>query len=676
MEHVLPVVLEISDSAKMGDKPPKLDSAWSILIKTEHLDVKDGCLVALAKALAALAREGNTDLSNIIAGLRRRDTHIANHLLLAVYRGGADRCADEAVSLLCDEPWRFQCGFSDNRYWCAMEMIRAVFPHCTAGNRKKLEAAVLRYVDPFECTKDGYKENGWARFNLLSVIPKRLRSTRADAHFEELTRKFGEPEGKPREITGGYVPAPIESAAAQKMTDDQWLRAIAKYSQSRIDCSGDKIIGGAPELAGILETRAKEEPVRFAQLSLRFPAGTNSVYMNAVLRALANASISTELKLSVCHKAFKSRHVQINKTIADVLGSMDETLPDQAVHMLHHLATEEEDPDRELWRGDATNGQPYYDGDIYMNGINTTRGRAANAIRDLIIEDATYVDRFKPTLERMTRDPSPSVLSCVAGAVHAVALKDISLAISLFLRMNLSEDRLFATKNIYRLIQHGVHADLAEMLPIISRMLRSSEPEVQECGARLASIAALVHESSTDAADLASEALKGSASCRLGVAQVASANLTAPECRNWAIERLSVLFDDEDVEVRRIAASCFDRLGNDSLESYKELIASFYESRAFAKGSIWIVRALEHTLGRLPGITCEVCGRLLDRLADRTQDNGSSRHMDAFTIGKLVFRTYQQHENNEWGTRALDLIDRLCLEAAGDFGNVFEEFER
>ena len=677
VEHVLPVVLEISDSAQMGDEPPKLDGVWSILIKTEHLDGKNACLSGLVMALAALARAGNTDLSKAIADLRRRDTHIANHLLLALYGGGAARYADEAVSLLCDEPWRFQCGFSGNRYWCTMEAIRAVFPHCTAGNRNKLEAAILCYVDPYESTTDGHKENGRAWFNLLSVIPKELRSTRADAHFEELTRKFGAPQGAPREITGGFVESPIKEAAAEKMSDAHWLRAITKYrAEYPAHLSSGDLTGGATQLARVLEAQAREEPDRFGLLSLRFPADANPVYLERILAALKEATVDSALKLQVCRKAFEESFGHCGKSIADVLGNIEETLPDQAVQMLHHLATEHDDPDRELWRREAGNGQPYHNGDIYMNGINTTRGRAAIAIHNLIIEDATYNDRFQPALERMTHDPSPSVLSCVAGAVHAVAFNDISLGMSLFLRMNLSEDRLLATKNVYRLIQHGIHANLAEMQRIISRMLRSSEPDVQESGARLASIAALIHENSTDAADLASEALKGSASCRLGVAQVASANLTAPGCRTWAIERLSVLFNDEDIEVRRISASCFDRLGNESLESYEELITSFCESRAFAKGSIWIVRALEHTLGRLPGITCEVCERFLDRLADQARDNGSSRNVDAFTVGKLVFRTYQQHENNTWGTRALDLIDRLCLEGAGDLGNEFEEFER
>ncbi len=676
VEHVLPVVLEISDSAQMGDEPPKRDGVWSIFIRTEHPDGKNACLSGLAMALAAHAREGKTDLSSEIAELRRRDTHVANHLLLALYGGGAARYADEAVLLLCDEPWRFKCGFSGNRYWCAMEAIRALFPHCSAGNRNKLQAAILRYADPYERTIEGRRENGRARFNLLSAIPPELRSTRAGAHFEELKRKFGEPEGKPRKFTAGFVKSPIERSAAERMTDCQWLRAIAKYSTNRTDDTADPIKGGAPELARILEERVNEEPVRFARLSLRFPADANPVYIDVVLAALTESTVHTALKLQVCRKAFQESRAHCGKSIADVLGSLGEALPDEAVQMLHYLATEHDDPDRELWRREVGNGEPFYGGDIYMNGINTTRGRAANAIRDLILGDSTYVDRFQPTLAMMIRDPSPAVLSRVAGAVDVVAFNDVSLGMSLFRGMNLSEDRLLATRDVYRLIHHGIHACLDEMSPIISHMIRSSEPDVQESGARLACIAALIKENSMQASDLANEAFRGPARCRLGVAQVAYANIAVPEYRTWAEERLCLLFNDDDNEVRRIAASCFDKLRNESLQTYEELITSFCDSKAFHDESTYLVETMEESSRRLPGITCVVCERFLDRFADEARDIRTSRSADAHGIAKLIFRTYQQHENDIWGARALDLIDRLCLEGLGDFGNELEEFDR
>jgi len=51
---------------------------------------------------------------------------------------------------------------------------------------------------------------------------------------------------------------------------------------------------------------------------------------------------------------------------------------------------------------------------------------------------------------------------------------------------------------------------------------------------------------------------------------------------------------------------------------------------------------------------------------------------DAYTVTRLVFRTYHQHREDEdaWTRRALDLIDRLCLEGIDDVRKELDVFER
>ena len=302
VEHVLPVVLEISDSNLIEEEPPKRDTVWRYLLMGDDLRGEDACLSGLTKALSVLSRNGES-LCNVIVELRSLETHIANHLLLALYGGGASRFADEAVALLCDEPWRFQCGFSDNPNWCAMELIREVVPHCSDQNRKRLETVVLDYTSPFERSRTGYKWFGHSRFALLSSIPAELRRTRSNAHFRELTRKFVQPLGKPRGVGGGMVQSPIEKTAAEKMRDGQWLLAIAKYrTDDWVTVSHDELRGGAFQLAQMLEIRVKEDPNRFARLSLQFPA--DRIPCKAILAGLKNASISDDIKLQVCRKAF------------------------------------------------------------------------------------------------------------------------------------------------------------------------------------------------------------------------------------------------------------------------------------------------------------------------------------------------------------------------------------
>ena len=674
VEHVLPMVLGISDSASTGDEPPRHDAVWTIPIKIKGPMGEEACLSGLTGALATLAGESTGDLSNEIAELRRRDTYVANYLLLALYAGGAARYADEAAVLLCDEPWRFQCGSPDNPYWYAMQAIKAVVPHCTPENRERFETVILDYVHPYKRTKDGFKRIGRARFSLLSAIPSGLRSPHANARFQELERKFGQPQGEPRRIVVGPVESPIEKKATDVMTDGQWLNAIRKYpSEDRMFLSGDALKGGAQELAHALEERVKEEPERFARLALRFPVDANPAYLECILLALREAPIASDLKLQVCRKAFAESHGPCGRWITYVLGSIEYPLPDDAVQMLHQLATEHENPGREAWQEDAGGGKPYYGGDIHLNGINTTRGSAADAIRDLILSDATYIERFRPTLQRMVQDRSAAVLSCVAGTLRAVASHDPALGMSLFLSMNLSEYRLLATRHVSDFIRMSLHENFPKLRPIIEHMLHSSEPEVCEAGAHLAGIAVLGHEST---ADLVGEALQGTARHRLGVAQVASAYIADPEGRPWCEATLATLFEDDDDKVRGEAASCFHQLRSETLDTYGDLIAMFCNSRAFRENSFSILRTLEESPGRLPGMTCEICENFLDRFADEVRDIRTRQALDVHTVAKLIFRTYQQHQDDEWTVRSLDMIDRLCLEGISATGGEFEQFDR
>ena len=412
----------------------------------------------------------------------------------------------------------------------------------------------------------------------------------------------------------------------------------------------------------------KQDAVWFSYLvKTKYPSGERT------LDALKSAAVRSDLTLEVCRKAFADSRESCGKSISDVLGSIEDPLPDYAVQMLHWLATEHRDPTKEGWNQDAPGGRKYYGGDIHMNGINTTRGRAALAIGDLIVRDAAYIDRFRPALDGMVRDPSASVLSCVARTLRAVGYQDPTLGISLFLQMSLPEDRLLATQNVYELIRGHIHDNFTELRPIVERMLRSSEPEVCQAGGRLASLANLQHDS---AGDLVVEAVRGNSRQRCGVAQVAAANVAVPQCRAWCEATLATMFDDGDADVRGEAASCFDDLPDDSLDTYGDLIAAFCDSTAFRNDSFQILRVLESSLGRLPGMTCVICEKVLDHVAGEASEVAAGPSGDTYTLSKLIFRTYQQHQNDEWTSRVLDQIDRLCLEGIGGAGQQFEDFER
>lgn len=674
VQHVLPVILDLSDRTVLADAaPPKHDAVWPTLMKSDHLGADGACLTGVGRAIATLAHDGH-DLRPVIDELRRRDTYIANHLLQVLYTAGADRYADEAAEMLTAEPWRFRCGYLDSSYWTSAELVRAIAPRCGADVRSRLETAILAYSPPWECTEHGYKSAGFASFSILSAFPPDLRSGLGKTRFGEFERKFGKPAEGPREVKLRPVRSPIEEDAAEIMTDEQWFRAIEKYRSERSpDSVADGLKGGAWQLAQTLEALVARQPERFARLALRLPPDANPIYLCRVLAGLKRSNLLNELKLDVCRKAFADAREVCGQSLADVLGTFEAPLPGDAVDMLVWLAAEHPDPDHGA-RQDAGEGRTYYNGEIYTYGINTTRGRAAEAIRDLIWRDAAYVPRFRDTLERMVHDPSTCVRSCVAGTLRAVAYHDASLALALFRRMGAGADEsLLSTAHVYDFIRLMLREHFDELRPTVERMLRSSTPDVAQAGARLAGLAALHHERATD---LDREAAAGNAHQRRGLAEVAAANIGREDCRTWCEGHLSTFFNDADEGVRKEAAASFRYLKDDLIEHYEPLIIAFIDSMSYYDDSMSLLHLLETSPRRLPGITCVVCDRFLDRFSDEARDVRTSRVSDARIVTQIVFRTYHQHQEDDWTRRALDLIDRLCLERIGDARREFDAFER
>ena len=341
--------------------------------------------------------------------------------------------------------------------------------------------------------------------------------------------------------------------------------------------------------------------------------------------------------------------------------------------MIHWLATEHPDPEQEQWQEEVEDGGKLWNGDMSFHGINTVRGRAAMSIQKLIMSDASDSGRFRETIERFVKDQSSAVLSCVAGIFEAVAVTDPEEAVALFLKMDVPTEELLATPFVRRFMSYSVAKNFMELSPLIEQMICSSRSVVAKQGAIFAGLA-LLH--GHDAERLVETALAKREAERLGIAKVASSNINIRECRDWCERRLLELFEDEAAAIRREAASCFLHLENEPLEEYGELVEKFSASTAFGDDSSSVLTALKNSRQRLPGMTCLVCERHLERFSQEARDIRSARWGDTHTLVKLVFRTYQQHQKDDWAARTLDVIDRLCLEGLWGTAEMFDSLER
>jgi len=237
----------------------------------------------------------------------------------------------------------------------------------------------------------------------------------------------------------------------------------------------------------------------------------------------------------------------------------------------------------------------------------------------------------------------------------------------------LSENKLLGTAYADQFIYSGVRDHFSDLKVFIERMLRADDSDIREAGARLASVASLFHQG---ADHLVKEAMDGDQYQRLGVAKVATANICNPKFREWCEEILLVLFNDSAPEVCREAASCFRQFGEVNLEDYDALISVFCDSSAFNEDSYSILSLLNESVNQLPGITILICGKFISRFGTEAKDIQKGKASDIRTVVSLIFRTYHQHQNDDWAPKCLDLIDQLCLSGIRDVNKGFENYER
>ena len=417
LEHVLPAVLRMATAfahCEDGEKFPR-GQVWPYRFRGEHISLPEAYLGACEAALELVGQQSSEALRQFTTQLRTHNLYTANHLLLNAYLSNPQAFADEALRLLTDESERLRCGYSDNSYWLARQVIEKCSPHCTDETFRTLEAVLLAFVPPFERTKEGMRWRGRAAYNLASALAPTRRGEPAKVRLAEWEEKFKEPSGPPEGIRSYTVVSPIAQEAAQHMTDEHWLRAIAKYNAKnrRHDFERPER-GGARELAGMLQDFVKEQPERFARLALRFPDDSEPSYLMNVFCGLKEAAIPSELKLAVVRRIFGMNHHGCLCAALDLLGLInDMELPEDMIQFIRQAA-EHPDPETELWDGE----KPYYGGDILTHGINTVRGHAAEAIRDLVLGNSRYLAvsprrlRSSQTIQvwrcvRALRRPSP-----------------------------------------------------------------------------------------------------------------------------------------------------------------------------------------------------------------------------------------------------------------------------
>lgn len=645
----------------------RADMVWPVINLTGRIGIDDALLLACTIAIEEYGKSARS-LSAVIATLRQSDLVTANFLLMHAYVAAPVEFADEALSLLAAEPQRILAMSSRERFSFPRNVIELCSPHCSDEVFRRIEQTVLGLTTEYERTVRGLPYRGLAAFRLAEALDVARRGSACISQIGQWREKFKSLDEETPRPTSYTVRSPIASESAIKMSDDQWLRAIAVYdSEERPRDFEHPEIGGARELAQVLRQQTEQFPERFARLALRFPDETHSIYFWNILYALARAAIPAGLKVAVARRCFASPDESCLGAACELLGEIgDDFLPDDAIDFLVRTAGHRS-------KDEATEEQV---DDPLHYGFNSLRGKAAQAIANLIWADARYLSVFHAVVARLCEDDSLSVRTIVARTVAAVASRDPAMGHALFRKLVDCDDRILATDYVDHFITTSLVDYVDEMRPIVLRMLGASHDKVCEAAGRIACLAVLHHPGEQDLAD---QALAAGPSCRKGAALVAKDNLLEADVRPWCEKMLIRCFHDEDDEVKRIAANCFWYLWqnpNYDLAPFEHLIGEFLESPAFALEPTMLLYALEESRLQLPATSIQVCRRFLEKCVDQARDFSTALGGDAIHVGKLIFRAYAQTGDANRRAAALDLIDESCLRGLFTAKDRLAEFDR
>ncbi|MEU4711134.1 ATP-binding protein [Nocardia salmonicida] len=663
-------VMSASEIDRQGDSPV-WDEHFSFRLPRDgdrEGDVAEVFITAMGSAIRAMATNDPTALRPHLDVLAEDPHEAAQWLLYQGIIANGTVFASWAVELILQGPRRFRCGYVSNGVWVAREVLRAICQYITPEQHEQLETMIRDHS--FEWQNRG---PGWYTFNLLSGLCEDRLTERGRRRLGEFRRRFAvnqppEPEG----ITVYRVEEPIPSERARYMSDENWLQAIAVHTSDDDTASR---VGGAREQARVLEEAARDDPFRFARLTLRLTPTVVPDYTNALLLGLgAAAPVDDSLTIFAAVRHIVSMNNPGNdRFFGHALQPYIAAVPLDMVEILRERMVNAVDPEDDgirVWHDE----QGVRRAEIQASGINTARGSLALTLARLLASDVdgARTALVAPVLIRMAEDHSVPVRTAVAHLIGASMRHAPEAGRTAFMRLIDDEDLVLASPPVRQLLMYLGNDDPTVVMPVVERMLTSVHSNVREEGGRLATFAALEWQrpQMLEAAEVLGPEV------RQGIAHVAAHRITATSESHRAAELLKRCFYDPSSEVRKSAAEVVPALRGEPLEPFAALLREFINSPAFGEGIAQLLITLEAAPDRIDDLILHGVRQFITVAGPEVGDLSTHAAADSHHVSQLLVRGLAQTDDSDERSALLDAIDELFRLGALGIDDVVGASER
>lgn len=687
VDQMLSVVVAAIVKTRHIDGDDVLNRIWPLLSNIGNpSSIDDAILLSLRQALQHLSKHAVTSFRNHVTPLLRASDQTIAYLMLSSWQENPQEFADECIRYFLRDHRRLDIGYGcwagDSRGTghgaISRHAIAAVSPCCSDGLFADLEAAITGYYTPYETRNPRWR--GFTELLLLRALDRQRMSAIATARVHELEMTFPNLDDAIVEEDATFemtpVGSPIPKERAQFLTDDQWLSAMKEHE----DPLGNSLDGGSLALSRLLTEFTRPSRNRFAALAIRMSDDINPLYFSAILDGMSGRSMNpaperdadkremdnteTDVFLSVVDRAHGLPGRPCGLAIVDCIEMLsNRDLPSRALDIVSYYAMSDPDPDDDMWKRDAGEGDRYYMGDPYHHGINCVRGRAAEAIGALLYSNQTRLAHLRGAVEALSRDRIVSVRTCAVEALLPLLNFSRDFAVKLFVSACGDHQEIWSTHPFERFVSYAVHTHYGRLRPLFQAALRSENDGAAGCVARQIVLAEL---SNVGVGTDGERVRTGSAAMRKAVVGIYAHNVANEVVGVACMKRLERFLDDADDTVRLKASTAFFKVSDEWLLRSKEFVLRFIESKAFESEPYHVLRALEESSLVMPDVICRAAERVLEFLGEEGAHVAGHGSMTAKSIATLVVRQYQQAVDTSMKTRCLDLIDQM--EEAGYFG--------
>ena len=404
---------------------------------------------------------------------------------------------------------------------------------------------------------------------------------------------------------------------------------------------------------------------------MKLPEVIDAIYFSAILDGLGSyganlsgdeknvdqkelASFPIELLEQVIQRAHSLPARPCGTSVSHLIERLaDRELETATFDALAYYATEDPDPDNDIWKDKSRN---YYGGNPFDHGINTVRGRATIAIGRLLFASQDHWGHFRPVIERVICDPVTSVRVCAVETLIPILNWDRDEAVRLFIECCKDIPEIWASMPFDEFLHYAIQTHHIELRELLLTALACSNKKAVKSAASQIILFDLAKNSLRDEAE---SVRSGNEWMREAACRAYAQNIGNREVGNKCAERIVQFFDDESDTDRDQIGTAFWKMDGERLRQLEATVSRYIESRSFESDPEELLRVLDDSRAELPNVIVRAAERIVTIIGDKGSNIQFREASTAHSIATLVVRQYAQTTDTALKRKCLDLIDQM-----------------